>query len=285
MPPRKLDMSNATLLTRGAMRAASLFGVDEQRSLREVPLDAISANPDQPRTVFDEAGLQALAASIAKHGLIQPVCVQEIQPNIFRLVAGERRLRAFRSLDRDTIPAYVVPPDADPAELALIENVQRVDLDAVDLALGLQRLMETHGYLMEAAGAVIGVDASEVSRRLSVLRLPVDILREYQTMGDTISRSALYELATLDDPEAMRALWDRVKEGLSVRELRAAKKGSLTSASSVSDRPLTARALGKSLTKINGELDRLKAGRELFSDEHRTHLRTLRDHIDDLLGE
>ncbi|NYZ17887.1 ParB/RepB/Spo0J family partition protein [Azospirillum sp. RWY-5-1] len=250
--------------------------------LVEADVARITPNPDQPRTTFGEAALRSLADSIAKHGLQQPILVKTTgTAGAYQLVAGERRWRAHHLLGRATIPAIITEGRAE--EIALIENVQRVDLDAVDLARSVQSLMDAHGYRMVDVGAMLGCAEAEVSRRLSVLRLPADVLDEYRRDPDQVSRSVLVELATLDDPDRIRALWRQALAGMTVRELRTAKRGGEV------DRPqsdtLTPRAIDKSLTRAVGDLTRLHDARPALSDAQRANLRTLRDRIDALLGE
>ncbi|WP_448203887.1 ParB/RepB/Spo0J family partition protein [Azospirillum sp. sgz302134] len=245
--------------------------------LIEADLDRITPSPGQPRTVFDESALRALAESIERHGLQQPILVREAEEfGHYHLVAGERRLRAHRMLGRATIPAIITR--GRPDEIALIENVQRVDLDAVDLARGLKALIETHGYSQAEAGAAIGLSDSETSRRLSVLALPADILAELQAAPDAVSRSALYELAAVDGEDAQRALWAQAKGGMTVREMRAAKPRSRPSVEPM-------RLLGTSLNRIGKDIAALREVRSAMVAEHRERLRQLRQEIDDLLGE
>lgn len=248
--------------------------------LIEVDVARIRANPDQPRSSFDETALQALARSIEEHGLQQPVLVREdAEKGQYMLVAGERRLRAHRLLGRPTIFAVITA--GRPEELALIENVQRVDLDAVDLARGLDRLIAIHGYTQEAVGALLGIDRAEVNRRLSVLRLPEDMLEDYRRHMETVSRSALFEIATLDDDALQRDLWEKAKAGLTVKGLRAEKKKA-----SPQQAPLSAlRIIGQGLLRIDRELVRMIEHRQVLAPEHAEHLRDLRRRIDGLLGE
>lgn len=248
--------------------------------LIEVDIDRIRANPDQPRTSFDETALQALARSIDEHGLQQPVLVREDEvKGQYMLVAGERRLRAHRLLGRQTIFAVITA--GRPEELALIENVQRVDLDAVDLARGLERLIAIHGYTQEAVGALLGIDRAEVNRRLSVLRLPEDMLEDYRRHMEAVSRSALFEIATLNDEDRQRELWEMAKAGLTVKKLRAEKKKAVPERNT-----LTAlRTVGQALLRMDRELLRAAEMREAWAPEHFDRLRELRRQIDALLGE
>jgi ParB family transcriptional regulator, chromosome partitioning protein len=284
MPP-KLQRQTAKILTGPDNRPEigetnGLHGLSADfPHLIEIDLDRIQTNPDQPRTVFDEEGLRSLARSIDEHGLQQPILVKEETKGHYRLVAGERRLRAHRLLGRPTIFAIVTRGDAD--EVALIENLQRVDLDAVDLARAIERMVERLGYTREAIGTLIGVDRAEVSRRLAVLRLPEDILTEYRQHSDAISRSLLVEIATVEDGELQRVLWNRACNGWTVRAVRDEKKAR---AKSTPDRSGTAlRAIGQGLLRIDTELERMEKHRGALVSEHVEKLREARQRIDDLL--
>lgn len=246
--------------------------------LVEIDVDHIHPNPDQPRSVFDEGGLRALAASIEQHGLQQPILVkEEAERGRYLLVAGERRWRAHQLLGRSTI--FAVITKGRPEEIALIENLQRVDLDAVDLARAVDRLIERHGYTQEQAASLIGVDRAEVSRRLSVLRLPEDILDEYRRVSETVSRSLLIEVAQTEGDAARRAMWERAKAGLTVKAMREERK----IGKSASGPATGLRVVGKGLIGIDRELARLEENRGVLVAEHRERLRDLRRRIDDLL--
>lgn len=288
MPPKfqRATRSKAPQAGSALMESAEtdkLFGLSGTLPhLIEADVDRITPNPDQPRTVFDNESLRSLADSIERHGLQQPILVKSGDTaGTYVLVAGERRLRAHQMLGRKTIPAIITQGRSE--EIALIENVQRVDLDAVDLARSLERLMERHGYLMAEAGILLGCTEAEVSRRLSVLRLPEDILDEYRRDPGRVSRSVLVELATLDDPAMVRSLWGRAQAGITVRDIRSEKKAA--QAAPTREKSYSAHTIGKSLTKMSSDLERLHEVRPALKDEHRARLRAMRAHIDALLGE
>ncbi|MBP2315667.1 ParB/RepB/Spo0J family partition protein [Azospirillum soli] len=284
MPPKLQRTTRTQMMAGPAGREAipevstSLHGLSGVLPrLVEADVDRIGTNPDQPRTVFDEQALRTLAESIERHGLQQPILVRETEEfGQYRLVAGERRLRAHRMLGRSTIPAIITK--GRPEEIALIENVQRVDLDAVDLARGLKALIDNYGFSQVEAGAAVGLSDSETSRRLSVLALPSDILAEYQAAPDAVSRSALYELAAVEGEKAQRALWAQAKDGMTVREMRAAKPRTRPNLEPM-------RVLGTSLNRIGKDIEAMRAVRSAMVSEHHERLRELRRQIDDLLGE
>lgn len=222
MAPRKLNLSNTALLGKAVARASSLFGVDEGRSYRELPLDQLEVNPNQPRKHFDPEELAALAHSIEQHGLLQPVVVREVGADRYQIIAGQRRYHAFGQLERDTIPAIVLESD-DPQTLALIENVQRVDLHALEIATSLAELIGSRGLTQQQAGVLIGKSQAHVARLLGLLRLPAEILGDLPAHRQ-VPTSLLLELAEIDDAALRRQLWERAKTGLTVRDLREARK-------------------------------------------------------------
>ena len=266
----------------------ALFGLSGTLPrLIEADVERILGNPEQPRTVFDEAALAGLADSIARVGLQQPILVREgPEKGQYVLVAGERRLRAHLILGRKTIPAIIT--QGRPEEVALIENVQRVDLDAVDMARGVLRLMERHGYSQASAAALMGCTEAEVSRRLSVLRLPNDILDEYRERAGDFSRSMLIEIATVEDVGEQRVLWQKARQGLTIRALRAEKKersGGGEGEARPRPRPLSLKAVSQNLSRMSEEVERMMDIRRQLRPEQREQLVSLRRQIETLLAE
>lgn len=194
----------------------------------ELPLSAIQPNPDQPRKTFDETKLRELTASIERHGLLQPILVQKrTGEDGYLLVAGERRFRAHQRLEKATIPALVIVGKAD--EIALIENLQREDLNPLEEAEALQRMIDRYDYTQEALGQIIGKAQNTVSEVLRLNSLPPAIKTEYRT-SDTVpvSKSALIELTRITDLSEQHALWDAMKAGhWTVRAARQVKRRSL----------------------------------------------------------
>ena len=224
-----------------------------QASLRvvDIPLSLCRPNPAQPRKHFDEAQLHELAASVERHGLLQPITVMRDPRNKggFVVVAGERRFRAFGYLERDTIPAVVTSGNAD--EIALIENLQREDLSPIEEAEALQRLQKKYAYTHEELSRAVGKARSTVTNLLKLNALPRKIKRECST-SNIATRSFLIELSKLDDPERQLALWQEAKErGVTVREARRRKQAAVPTPPSVSPDTLTS---GK---RFVSELERL----------------------------
>ena len=168
------------------------------------------------------------ADSIDQHGLIQPIAVAKDPDNAerFIVVAGERRFRAFQQLDRETIPAIITT--GSPDEIALIENIQRENLHPLDEARGLANLMQKHGYSQGDVSKVVGKSRPTVNELLRLTTLPQVIQDECRT-SDT-PKSTLIEIAKISSEEEQFAAWDNLKHGgMTVREVRATKKGSSTS--------------------------------------------------------
>jgi ParB family chromosome partitioning protein len=176
----------------------------------EVDLARLVPNPDQPRKTFDETALRELAASIEKHGLIQPVTVKETAGDTFILVAGERRYRAHKLLGKTTIAAIVT--QGNPDEIALIENLQREDLNPIDAAEALSTMMERYHYSQEELGRAIGKNRVTVNELLRLNALPQTIKVECRT-SDTFRKSVLIELARLDSEHEQLRLWEEIKSG------------------------------------------------------------------------
>lgn len=186
----------------------------------ELELGQITRNPDQPRKSFSEESLRDLAASIERHGLIQPITVKRLpERDGFLLVAGERRYRAFELLQKITIPAIIT--HGDPEEIALIENIQREDLTPLEEAEALSLMMERHRYTQEQLGQVIGKAQNTVSQFLNLLRLPMRIREEYN-QAPIGSKSILMEIARLKTEAEQFALWEAVKDGR-LRTVKAAR--------------------------------------------------------------
>ena len=176
----------------------------------EIDLHDLHPNPDQPRKTFSEESLIELAASIERHGLIQPITVKRLDDGTYLLVAGERRFRAFERLGRSTIPAIVTTGDAE--EIALIENIQREDLNPLEEAEALARMMDRHRYTQEQLGQVVGKSQAAVSQVLGLLNLPETIRTEYRAAPRS-SKSLLVEIAAMKSEAEQLRLWAAIKDG------------------------------------------------------------------------
>lgn len=181
----------------------------------EIPLDRIDPNPEQPRRVFAQEQIDSLAASIRIHGVLQPVVVRPAGDR-YELIVGERRWRASRLAGLESVPAVIVDIDPqDRLEVALIENIQRHDLNPMELAIAFQALADT-GATQEEVGRRVGLDRSTVANHLRLLDLPREMQEDLET--DRISMGHAKAILQAPNPERRRRLRDRiVEEGLSVR--------------------------------------------------------------------
>ena len=145
-------------------------------SISEIPLQYIYANPDQPRHDFDQEALEELAQSIKEHGVISPITLRKNSANNYMIIAGERRYRASKMVGLETVPAYVrTAKDEQVMEWALIENVQREDLNAIEIALAYQKLMDDHQLTQEKMADRVGKKRATVANYLRLLKLPAEI--------------------------------------------------------------------------------------------------------------
>ena len=192
--------------------------------LKEIDIDLIEPNNFQPRTRFDEAQLEELAQSIRANGIVQPILVRRIGGENYQLVAGERRWRAAQRAGLQKVPAVIREvPDDRMLELALIENIQRQELNAIEEAHAYKRLIETLGLTQEVIAQRVGRDRTFVTNYLRLLRLPEDIQQLVEE--NKISMGHARALLGLDDPSKQRELaLNIVEHNLSVRETERAIK-------------------------------------------------------------
>ena len=182
---------------------------------RKVPIDLVIRNPRNPRKHFAEEDLQDLAASIRQHGIVQPVVVRPVEDGRFEIIAGERRWRAAQLAGLNEIPVLVREVDDRTAlELAIVENVQRADLNPVEEALGYEQLIAEHGYTQNDLGEIIGKSRSHVANSLRLLKLP-DLVRDMLFAG-TLSAGHARALIPTSDPVGLARTI--VSKGLSVRD-------------------------------------------------------------------
>ena len=202
-----------------------MVAVDESPAERgapaEIAVECIVPNPRQPRQTFDEQGLAALADSIRQHGLVQPVVVQKAGPGRYELIAGERRLRAARIAGLREVPCLVAQVgEEDSALLALMENLQRRDLDCWEEAQAIARLISRYGLSQEEAARRLGRAQPTVANKLRLLRLPEDVRALLRENGLTERHARA--LLRLQDPEVQRrAAGDMVRRGMNVAQAEA----------------------------------------------------------------
>jgi ParB family chromosome partitioning protein len=202
---------------------ASEKGAEEVvRSISELPIERIQANPYQPRSFFDEHTLNDLAASIGELGIIQPITVRRIKKNRYELISGERRLRASKMAGLRNIPAYIrLADDRGMLEMALVENIQRQDLDAVEIALSYQRLMDECGITQEEVSERVGKKRSTVTNYLRLLKLPpiiqAGIRDQMLSMGHA---RALVNIT--DEKDQLKIYKELIAKNLNVRQVEQA---------------------------------------------------------------
>jgi len=191
---------------------------NEKSAYQMLPIYKVEPNPDQPRQDFDEEELQALADSITEHGIIQPLTVRELTSGYYQIIAGERRWRAARIAGLSDIPAVIIEADDKKAmELALIENLQRQDLNPVEEALGYRSLMEDYGLTQEDAAKQVGKSRPAVANALRLLNLTPQVLEKLRT-GELTAGHARAILALKSDKKQMEAAQKIIALGLSVRQ-------------------------------------------------------------------
>ena len=192
--------------------------VSENSPYKLLPIYKVEPNPDQPRQDFDEVELEALADSITMHGVIQPLTVRELPSGYYQIIAGERRWRAARIANLSEIPAVIIEADDKKTkELALIENLQRQDLNPVEEALGYQSLMDGYGLTQEEAAARVGKSRPAVANALRLLNLAPEVLLQVRS-GELSAGHARAVLSLKNEKEQRNAAQKIIALGLSVRQ-------------------------------------------------------------------
>lgn len=192
--------------------------VEEATSILRIPVENIVTNPKQPRKDFDEVTLQELAQSIKLHDIIQPITVSKLAGNKYQLISGERRWRASKLAGIKDIPAYVRHAnDQQLLELALLENLQREDLNAMEVALSYKRMMEELSHTQEQVAERMGKDRSTVTNYIRLLKLPPDI--QVAVRNSEISMGHARALINVDTIDKQLFVFEEIKsKGLSVRQ-------------------------------------------------------------------
>jgi ParB family transcriptional regulator, chromosome partitioning protein len=185
----------------------------------EIELSKIEANPFQPRTKFDEETLKELAESIKEIGLIQPITLRKIADNKYQIIAGERRFRAAQLAGMNSIPAFIrKAKDEGMLEMALVENIQREDLDAIEIAMSYQRLLEELEFTQEELSSRVGKKRSTIANYLRLLKLPAVIQKGL--IDKLISMGHARAIINIEDTDVQTLIYGQiVKMGLSVRRV------------------------------------------------------------------
>lgn len=185
----------------------------------EIELSKIEANPFQPRSRFDEETLKELAESIKEIGLIQPITLRKVADSKYQIIAGERRFRAAQMAGMESIPAFIrKAKDEGMLEMALVENIQREDLDAIEIAMSYQRLLEELQFTQEELSSRVGKKRSTIANYLRLLKLPAVIQKGL--IEKLISMGHARAIINIEDPEKQTLIYSQIlKMGLSVRRV------------------------------------------------------------------
>lgn len=190
---------------------------DGSSAISEIEISRIVPNPDQPRRTFDEDTLEELASSIRELGVVQPLTLRLGEDGDYQIIAGERRWRAARKAGLFTVPAYVrTVSDTEMTEMALIENIQREDLNSIEVALGFKKLIDIYHLTQERLSERLGKKRATIANHLRLLRLPAEI--QLGLRDRKLDMGHARAILAIDDPKLQLKIYQRIlKEGLSVR--------------------------------------------------------------------
>ncbi len=188
-------------------------------AINEIELSQISPNPEQPRAFFDEESLEELASSIRELGIIQPLTLRKIGADQYQIISGERRFRAAKTAGLTTVPAYIrTANDSELTEMALIENIQREDLNAIEVALTFKKLIEQYHLTQEQLSARIGKKRATIANFLRLLKLPAEV--QLGLRDRRVDMGHARALLAVENPKLQLRLYNEIlKKGLSVRQV------------------------------------------------------------------
>lgn len=188
-------------------------------AINDIDLSQISPNPEQPRTTFDEDALNELAASIAELGIIQPLSLRKTGPDSYQIIAGERRYRAAKIAGLTSVPAYIrTANEAELTEMALIENIQREDLNAIEIALTFKKLIDQYNLTQERLSERIGKKRATVANFLRLLKLPAEV--QLGLRDKRVDMGHARALLSVDNPSVQLKIYKEIlRQGLSVRKV------------------------------------------------------------------
>lgn len=222
----------------------SLISMDDiqtngSSAINEIEISQISPNPEQPRTTFSEEALEELASSIRELGIIQPLTLRSVGDNAYQIISGERRYRAAKMAGLHTVPAYIrTANDSELTEMALIENIQREDLNAIEIALTFKKLIEQYHLTQERLSERIGKKRATIANFLRLIRLPAEV--QLGLRDKIVDMGHARALLSLDKPSLQLKLYNEIiKKGLSVRQVEALVK-QLQEAEEKGDNPTVA---------------------------------------------
>ena len=202
-----------------ALLQTEVIQTNGSSNLSEVRMDDIRPNPDQPRREFDDDALQELANSIRQIGLVQPITLRDMGDGTYTIIAGERRWRASQRVGLTTIPAYIrTVDDENMLEMALVENIQREDLTAIEVALAYQNLIEKHSLTQDQLSEKVGKNRATIANYLRLLKLPASV--QMALRNKEIDMGHARALLSVADPKAQLKVFAEMKKGrMSVRQI------------------------------------------------------------------
>lgn len=215
-------------------------------AINDIDLNQISPNPEQPRTTFDEEALNELATSIAELGIIQPLSLRKTGPDSYQIIAGERRYRAAKIAGLTSVPAYIrTANEAELTEMALIENIQREDLNAIEIALTFKKLIDQYNLTQERLSERIGKKRATVANFLRLLKLPAEV--QLGLRDKLVDMGHARALLSVDNPSVQLKIYKEIlRQGLSVRKVeelakayQEGKKEGTDTASKTSNNPFS----------------------------------------------
>ncbi len=238
---KALGKGLGALLDHSGVEAQPTYNVEKDLlptgTIGKVPIDIIETNPHQPRADFDEDALNDLAASIKEQGVIQPITVRKLEDDKLQLISGERRLKAARLAGLTDLPAYIVAADDHALlEMAIVENIQRENLNPVEIALGYKQLIQDYKLTQESLSERLGKSRPSIANHLRILNLPGEI--QLGIRQELISMGHAKALLPLEDvPTLLEVFQDTIEQNLSVRELEEVVKQIIHSDESIETTP------------------------------------------------
>ena len=207
----------------------SLISMDEVQTggssaINEIPVEQISPNPDQPRNFFDETALEELAMSVRELGIIQPLTLRKVGVDSYQIISGERRYRAAKMVGLESVPAYVrTATDTELTEMALIENIQREDLNAIEIALTFKKLIDQYNLTQERLSERIGKKRATIANFLRLLKLPAEV--QLGLRDRLVDMGHARAILMVEKPSLQLKLYsETIKKSLSVRQVEALAK-------------------------------------------------------------
>ncbi len=223
-------------------------------AINDIPLESIKPNPDQPRRTFDSEALEELASSIRELGIIQPLSLRKVGPNEYQIIAGERRYRAATLAGLTSVPAYIrTVNDTELTEMALIENIQREDLNAIEIALTFKKLLEQYEMTQERLSERIGKKRATIANFLRLLKLPAEV--QLGLRDKRLDMGHARALLSIENPKLQLKLYGEIlDQGLSVRRVEELAKAYNQADSKGED----VAAEKNARSKVAGEFEQLK---------------------------